>query len=153
MLPVWGKWVVVAVGCVIAEIFTPSFYILWFGGGALVAALLAGLGLGVAWQFAGFVVVSAILVIFTKPIASRLFTKREETKTNVYGLIGKAGCVTRDIGDDCPGEVRIGGEIWTARSVPGAAIPSGAKVEVVEVKGVHLVVRALGEEIKCDRTI
>ena len=35
LLPVWGKWIVVAVGCVIAEIFTPSFYILWFGGGAL----------------------------------------------------------------------------------------------------------------------
>ncbi len=153
MLPVWGKWVVVAVGCVIAEIFTPSFYILWFGGGALVAALLAGLGFEVAWQFAGFVMVSAALVIFTKPIASRLFTKREETKTNIYGLIGKAGCVTKDIGDDCPGEVRIGGEVWTARSVLGGNIPSGAKVEVVEVKGVRLMVRPLGEEIKCAKTI
>ena len=37
--------------------------------------------------------------------------------------------------------------------MPGAAIPSGAKVEVVEVKGVHLVVMALGEEITCDKAI
>jgi membrane protein implicated in regulation of membrane protease activity len=150
LLPVWGKWLIVAVGCGIAEIFTPNFFILWFGAGALVAAVISALGLGVVWQFTGFILASAVLILYTKRISSRWFTKREETKTNIYGLPGKTGYVTRDISEGCPGEVRVGGETWTARSALGARIRTGAKVEVVKVQGVHLVVRGLDESANCE---
>ncbi len=150
-MPAWAVWIIVAVFCAVAEIFTPTFFILWFGVGALVASLLAGLGAGITWQFAGFIVASAILIPSTKRISSRWLGRREETKTNIYGLIGKTGYVTKKIGESCPGQVRVNGEIWTARSASETEIPLGVKIEVLEVQGVHLVVKALeGSVINCE---
>ncbi len=71
--------------------------------------------------------------------------KKGGTKTNIYGLVGKRGYVTQGIGESSFGLVRVEGEIWTARGLPGSTIPLGAEVRVLEVKGVHLVVEDLGE--------
>ena len=42
----WILWLVLAVGLIIAEIFTLGFVLFWFGIGALAAAIVAFLGLG-----------------------------------------------------------------------------------------------------------
>ncbi|HHY12109.1 MAG TPA: NfeD family protein [Firmicutes bacterium] len=146
-MPGWAVWIVVAVACVVIEIFTPSFFILWFGVGALVASLAAGLGAGITWQFTVFIATSAALIPSTKRISSQWLSRRKETKTNIYGIVGRTGYVTKDIGESCPGQVRVNGEVWTACSSSETKIASGTKVEVLEVKGVHLVVKALGEQV------
>ena len=55
----WILWTILGVVLVIAEVFTPGFVLLWFGVGALAAALAAFLGAGLAAQFILFIVVSS----------------------------------------------------------------------------------------------
>jgi len=60
----------------------------------------------------------------------------------VEGLVGQTGMVTRETRDG--GQVRVGAELWSARSSDGAALPEGATVSVVSVDGLVLeVVRSV----------
>ena len=58
---IWIAWLIIGVGLIIAEIFTLSFFLLWFGVGALAAALAGMLGAPLVLQFAIFAVVSIAL--------------------------------------------------------------------------------------------
>ena len=141
-MPHWAGWIIVAVICAIAEMLTPSFFMAWFGVGAVFAALLAATGLGPAWQMSGFIAVSLALVLSTKRLTSKWFKADREARTNVYALEGASGLVTREIPENGTGQVRVGHEIWTATSYGGGKVPAGVTVTVVKVDGVHLVVRA-----------
>ena len=51
---------------------------------------------------------------------------------------GKIGVVTVPIAELEPGQVKVGGEMWTARSFyDGESLPVGTRVEVVEGRGRH----------------
>ena len=51
---------------------------------------------------------------------------------------GRIGVVTRPIAELDPGQVKVGGEMWTARSFyDGESIPAGTRVEVVQGRGRH----------------
>lgn len=138
----WVGWMIVAVICAIAEMATPTFFISWFGVGALAAAILSIIGAGFGWQFAGFLAVSLILVFSTKKITGGWLKHDVGVKTNAAAVVGKEGLVVRDIPADGAGQVKVDGETWTAVSQGGAAVPAGVKVTVVDVTGVHLVVSA-----------
>jgi membrane protein implicated in regulation of membrane protease activity len=61
--------------------------------------------------------------------------------TGVDAMRGRIGVVTRSIGELEPGLVKVGGEMWTARSYfEHEPIAEGARVEVVEIKGVTALV-------------
>lgn len=141
-MPQWAGWAAVAVVCGIAEMLTPSFFIGWFGVGAVVAAALSAFGAGPAWQVSSFVVASIALVLSTKRLAGRWTKRSQQAKTNVYALEGKSAQVTVEIPEHGAGQVRVDREVWTATSEDGRRIPAGVTVKVVKVDGVHLVVTA-----------
>ena len=61
---IWYIWLILAALFIVAEMFTTGFVLLWFGIGALVAALLALTGLvGLPLQILTFLVVSVALTI------------------------------------------------------------------------------------------
>ncbi|MGI6666087.1 MAG: NfeD family protein [Bacillota bacterium] len=138
----WGGWVVVAVVCAVLEIVTPSFFIGWFGVGAIAGAVLSILRVGLTGQVVAFLVVSVGLVLSTRRIASRWTLKDAHTKTNIDAMVGKTAVVTEAIPAKDRGLVKVGGEVWSAESADGTAIPLGVSVEVIRVDGVHLVVKA-----------
>lgn len=138
----WAGWLVVAIVCAMAEIFTESFFIIWFSVGALVAAALSRLGLKAGYQFGAFVLVSLGLVFSTKRAASSWFRKGNDLKTNVYALEGKKAVVVQSIPPNGSGKVKVKGEVWSARSLCETGIPLGVTVRVLSVEGVHLVVEA-----------
>ena len=70
----WILWTVLGVVLVIAEVFTPGFVLLWFGVGALAAALAAFLGAGLAAQFILFIIISAALTALSRTIFVNYFT-------------------------------------------------------------------------------
>ena len=140
-MPHWAGWVIVAMACGLAEMLTPTFFIAWFGVGALVAAVLSLLHLSAAWQVAAFVVVSVVLVVSTKRLTAGWLQSGRQERTNVYALEGKSALVVQAIPDKGTGQVRVDGEIWTAVSHDGSRVPAGVTVAVVKVDGVHLVVR------------
>jgi membrane protein implicated in regulation of membrane protease activity len=83
-----------------------------------------------------------VLLIFTRPVAVKKF-KTGRVKTNVDSLAVKHALVTKQIGEIEKGEVKVSGQIWSARSDDDTVINEGTKCEVVRIEGVHAIVRPL----------
>jgi membrane protein implicated in regulation of membrane protease activity len=137
-------WLVVAVALLVAEATTTAFVAAYFAIGALLAALAAALGAPLWAQGLEFVVVSLGLLVLTRQLVMRGLGKQTGPRMNVYALEGQQGIVTIPIDNDAAtGQIRVGSEFWTARCVDElpAPIPVGAKVDVVDVRGVTARVR------------
>ena len=138
---VWG-WLGALILFIIIEIATTSLTTIWFAGGSLAAFLANVLNAPLWLQIVLFIVVSLVLLIFTRPIMLKAM-KSGELKTNVDSLIGKQAKVTENISNiDDTGTVVVNGQEWTARNVvPGEVIEAGEIVEIVEISGVKLIVK------------
>lgn len=134
-------WLFLLVVLVIIEIATLGLTTIWFAGGALVASCAAAVGAPVYVQITLFLMVSLVLLYFTRPVAMRYFNK-DRVRTNVESMLGRTGIVTADINNlQGTGQVTISGMEWSAQSVDdGANIPNGAVVTVCSVRGVKLIV-------------
>ena len=115
-------------------------------GGAVFAFFAAVLEFSVQSQLVVFLIVSFVLLLFTRPLAIR-FVNRETVKTNVDGLIGRKAKVIKKIDNNEPsGAAVIDGQEWTARSADEAVtIPVGTHVVIKEVRGVKLIVEMIPE--------
>ena len=140
-------WLLIFVICLIAEIISVSLTSIWFAAGAL-AAFLVSLLCDMLWlQILIFLLVSVILLIFTKPVAERYLNQSRE-RTNIDAIVGKQGIVVETI-DNLQGKggVSLSGQMWTARSADDAIqIEKDTKVIVKEIQGVKLIVETLGRE-------
>lgn len=137
-------WLIIFVICVILEAMTAGLATIWFAGGALVALLLALLGVDLIWQVLAFVVISLLLLVFTRPLACK-YINRRTAKTNVVdSIIGRSAVVTEEINNIlATGKVTVDGMPWTARSEDGeTVIPIGTEVTVVSLTGVKCIVKA-----------
>ncbi len=133
----WHVWLLLGLVLVAAEILILGFFILWFGVGALVAALLAFLGMSQAVQVSAFLAISFLLLVFSRTIfQSTLFRSQQSVATNVEALKGRQAVVLKAIdGSLKTGSVKIGGEVWSAICEEETQILEGAKVEVLDVVG------------------
>ncbi|MBO5426688.1 MAG: NfeD family protein [Lachnospiraceae bacterium] len=135
-------WLVIAALLVIVEIATMGLTTIWFAGGAIVAALAAIFEAHWLIQFLVFAVVSLVLLIFTRPIATKHLMKDQE-KTNVESLVGQSALVTATINNiKGEGTVKINGLEWTARSKNDTVIEEGSEVIIDSVSGVKLIVES-----------
>lgn len=134
-------WLIVFVVLVIIEIITMGLTTIWFAGGALVATLAAAVHVPLWVQIVLFLVVSALLLFFTRPVAVKYFNK-DRVRTNVESLIGQQAIVISEINNlQGIGQVTVNGQEWSARSTDEeATIPVGTVVVVEHVSGVKLIV-------------
>lgn len=133
-------WAILAAVLTVAEIFTAGFFLLPFGIGAAVAALLAYVEFGLGWQWAAFLGVSALALWGMRHFAER-FTHEPPEKVGVDRLIGKTGVVIEQLEVDAAiGRVRIEREEWRADAPGYEPLPVGTRVIVERVEGTHLVV-------------
>lgn len=135
-------WLVVLVVSIVVEIISLGLTSIWFAGGAVVALILAAFSLPLWLQVLVFLVVSIVLMVFTRPIAVKYFNK-DRVRTNVESMIGRQAIVISEINNlQGIGQVTVGGQEWTARSEDDKKnLAVGAVVEVVAVNGVKLIVR------------
>jgi membrane protein implicated in regulation of membrane protease activity len=140
-------WLAVLFVCIVIEIATLGLTTIWFAGGALVATILAMFQTPFAVQIVAFILVSFILLIFTRPIAVRYFNK-DRIRTNTESLIGQEAVVVSEIDNlQGIGRIQIQGKEWTARTtVSGIHIPVGTVVIVRAISGVKLIVEERKEE-------
>lgn len=140
-------WLAVMVVMIVIEIITLGLTTIWFAGGALVAFVLAMLNAPLTVQIFAFLIVSLLLLIFTRPIAVKYFNK-DRIKTNVETMIGRQAIVVSEVDNlQGIGRVTVGGQEWSARTVQdGITLPVGAVVIIKEVKGVKLIVEERKEE-------
>ena len=142
----WLLWFLLAIIFAIIEIMSTGFFIIWFGIGALAAMVVSLLISSLTIQFLVFTVISITLLLMTRKLTSKV-TNQQIIRTNVDSVIGKIGMVTEDIPAlESPGIVKVGGEMWSAISSDSRPIKKGHRVEVLQVKGVRLVVQTLISE-------
>lgn len=146
----WILWTVLGVVLIIAEIFTPGFVLLWFGIGALAAAVIGLLGIGgYPLQFLVFFIVSIALTVLSRTIFNKYFTRDQPggLRTGVDALPGKIGTVvTSSRGAMNEGAVKVFGSTWTAYPAPGEdPLDAGDRVVVESIEGASIYVRRLRE--------
>ena len=69
-------WIIVLVAAILAEAASAALISIWFAAGAVAALIAAALGASWILQLTLFVVFSAILLIFTRPLVKKLFPKK-----------------------------------------------------------------------------
>lgn len=139
-------WLAVIAISIIIEIITLDLVSVWFAFGAVVPFILSAIeGVGIEWQIAIFVVVSALLIIFVRKYAQKLLFKNMNTKTNVEALEGRKVRLLEDTDFEKNGSVKINDVVWTAISDDGKLIKQGSLVEIVKVDGNKLHVRETQE--------
>lgn len=127
----WQMWAVVAVLCLIIELFTTGFFIACFAVGAL-AALFASLFFGIYVQLSVFIVVSGISIFMVRPITLRYLNREGgNCKTNADALIGRNGMVSQTIEAGGYGRVAVGGDDWKAEADGAEELPVGTRVTVI----------------------
>ena len=134
----WPIWLIIAIVCLIIETFTIDFTFIMLAGGALVTT---GVALGtenLAIQVIAFSVSSILLVLFVRPWAKRHINPKGQAMGNVYAQVGKSA-VALTVDDSNAGRVKIGGDVWSARST-GARIEADSDGVVVPIDGAVAVV-------------
>jgi membrane protein implicated in regulation of membrane protease activity len=129
-------WLIVGVLLVVAELLSGEFVLLMLGGGALAAG---GASLLVAGPLVGgvvFAVVSVLLLFAVRPaLRRRLDRGIDPTVMHHQALLGSTAIVVARV-DEHGGRVKIGGELWSARTTDGhEVIEPGARVTVVNITG------------------
>ena len=134
-------WLIVFVALVVIEIITMGLTTIWFAGGALVATIAAAVHAPLWVQIILFLVVSALLLFFTRPVAVKYFNK-DRVRTNVESLIGQQAIVISEVNNlQGIGQVTVNGQEWSARSVDeNLTLAVGTVVVIQSVSGVKLIV-------------
>lgn len=123
-----------------------SLITIWFAFASLVMVFISGLTelfdapVRFRLHIGIFVLLSIVLLIFTRPVAIKKF-KVGKNKTNVDDLIGRDILITKKITKFEKGEGKIKGQIWTAISENGEEIAENTECVVVKIEGVKLVVK------------
>jgi len=135
----WWHWIIGGIAFILLELVIPSFFVFWFGLGAL----LVGLALLVApgFPFTGQILLWAIASVAMTVLWFRVF-RRIRNKTRIGtaegDLIGEIGLLTADVAPFKRGKVRfqrpvLGAEEWPCTS--DAEIALGARVKLVSIEG------------------
>ena len=134
----WVIWLIAAVIFGVGEIATLGFFLAPFAGGALVAAVVAGLGGGTAFSLIAFLLVSFALLGALRPLA-RSHRKMPAVAAHRHGGAGRpqrAWSPSASHNDEGTGCVKLEGESWTARAYDeDAVIEPGKRVHVIEIRG------------------
>lgn len=131
----WIIWLIIAAVLGFAEIMTTTLAFGLVAIGALVAAGTGAIGGGAALQFGAFVLASGLGLGVARPFALRHIRQPPLLRTGTAALVGRSAYVLEEVTEHA-GKVRIGGEVWSARSYDETqVIPPGKKVDVLHIEG------------------
>ena len=122
------------------EILTLGLTTIWFAVGALAAFLLALVQVPLMIQIVVFIVVSVVMLVFTRPIMTKYLNKKT-TKTNAESLVGRKARVLIPINNlKSEGQVMVNGMEWTARSTKDeVTFQKDEMVRIAGISGVKLI--------------
>lgn len=134
-MPDWALWLIAAAVMIGGEVLTAGFILGPLGVAAGVAAIVAAVGAGFELQTATFVAASIATLVFLRPVARRHLSQPAQIRTGTAALIGARATVLERV-DGNGGQVKIGGEVWTARAYDeDQVIEAGARCEVLKIDG------------------
>ena len=135
-------WVAVTIICVVIESLTLSLTTIWFGISGFVMVFLAFTPLPFYAQLIIFVVLSLVLLIFTRPVVKKKLNQKK-IATNYERVIGQIAVVTKKITALEKGSVKINGMEWTAAVREDIELEEGSKCIIEEIAGVTAYVQKI----------
>jgi membrane protein implicated in regulation of membrane protease activity len=141
-MPDWVIWVILAALLAAGEVAASFTFILGpIALAALVPAIVAAVGAPMEAQIGSFIVASIASLLLVRPIARRHLRTPARIRTGTAALIGERALVLDRVDAD-HGQVKIGGEVWTARPYEEDDVyEPGARVEVVKIQGATALVQ------------
>jgi membrane protein implicated in regulation of membrane protease activity len=134
-MPGWAIWLIVAAALVGVEVFSLTFLFGLLAVAALLAALMAALGLGAVIQLIVFAGVAVASLAALRPIAIAHVRTAIPARTGTAALVGQSALVLERV-DANAGQVKLVGEVWSARAYDGnQAFEPGERVSVLEIQG------------------
>jgi membrane protein implicated in regulation of membrane protease activity len=131
----WVWWMIAAGVLAIGEIATLGFFLGPVAIAAVTAAIVALAGGGVAVQWIVFIAVSLASLLVLRPVAKRHLRTPSQLRTGTAALVGRPAVVLERVDRD-GGQVKLAGEVWSARSYDDdEAFEPGARVEVLKIDG------------------
>ena len=131
----WVWWMIAAGVLAVGEIATLGFFLGPIAIAAALAAIVGVIGAGLAAQWLVFIAASLASVVVLRPIARRHLRTPASLRTGTAALVGGPAVVLERVDAD-GGQVRIGGEVWTARAYDvDDAFEPGTRVEVMKIEG------------------
>ncbi|MFC5701893.1 NfeD family protein [Cohnella faecalis] len=138
----WVIWFIAAGVLLVIEMFTLTFYLLWLGIGALVAAVVGLLFPdSLVIQIIAGAVASLLLTIYTKPL-TRKFRSGRGYRDAIDELVGKEGIIVDPVVIGRTGIVKVGNETWSATA--DEPLQAGETVTVIHRGTTVLEVRKKG---------
>lgn len=136
----WYWWVIIAVVLAVVEISTLDLFFLMLSVGALAGALAAVAVHGVLVSSLVAMGVAILMVAVVRPVALSHLRTPLRLRSGVEALKGQQALVLERV-NNLDGRVKIGGEIWSARSYePSQVMEPGTTVDVVSIDGATAVV-------------
>jgi len=134
-MPDWVLWMIAAGVLAVGEIVSLSFFLGPIAVAAVAAAIAAAVGGGLAVQIVVFIVASIASIGVLRPIARRHLKTPSQLRTGTQALVGKQAEVLERV-DRRGGQVKLAGEVWTARSYDeDDVLEVGAQVHVMKIDG------------------
>ena len=150
----WYFWLILAGIFVIAEIATVGFLIFWLSLGSLCAMLTSFFTDNIIIQTAVFVVTSVLFIFLTRPLAKKLAKTDNTLVTNAFSIIGKKAIVIKEINPTLGvGQIKIDGQVWTAKSTNEEIISEGTEVLILNIDGVKAVVSTDLTNLKIEQKV
>ena len=137
----WWTWIVGGIILILAELAIPSFFIVWFGLGALLVGLLAlAFDLSLTAQLATWTLASLAMVVLWFKVFKQSFQKTL-AGTADGNVIGQVGLLVSAVAPFERGKVRfqgplLGSEEWGCMA--DTPIAAGERVKVLSVEGSFL---------------
>jgi membrane protein implicated in regulation of membrane protease activity len=142
---VWWHWLVLGMVLVALEMLVPTFFLLWFGLGAMITGVVVAVApIGFAaqfllWAIGSLAMMGMWLKWFKNPDRSRAGQAKE-------GVLGVTGMVTRAVQEMGEGEILfqrpvLGSDRWPV--VADEPIAAGEKARIVDVLGQTLKVEKI----------
>lgn len=139
----WIIWLVIGIACVIFEAATPQLTSVWFALGAVAALIVSFFTPDNLWwiQLVVFIIVSAVAVALTRPIARKLLEKNK-SRVNADRFLGAEGVVIESIDNVLgKGQVKSMGTVWSARTEDDEErLQTGTVVTIKRIEGVKVIV-------------
>ncbi|CAL9520814.1 hypothetical protein SUDANB1_03818 [Streptomyces sp. enrichment culture] len=136
----WFLWLLAAAALGAAEFFTLTLVFGLLAGAALVAAVVAGVGIGLLGQLLALGAATVAGLVLVRPVALRHMAQQPLIRDGSDALIGKRAEVMQEV-TATRGLIKLSGEEWSARALDEShVIPVGALVDVMEIEGATAVV-------------
>jgi len=131
----WVLWLIAAGVLAVGEIVSLSFFMGPIAVAAVAASVAAAVGAGLALQLTVFIIASIASIGVLRPVARRHLKTPAQLRTGTQALVGAQAEVLERV-DRRGGQIKLAGEIWTARAYDeDDVLEVGSQAHVMKIDG------------------